>query len=323
MGNINSFNSRHFQLEKLSDGVYAAINADDGWAISNAGIIDLGDRTLVFDALLAPEAAADLRDAAESLTGRKVHTVINSHPHYDHVWGNQVYSSEVDIISTTQTRDLIATEGFEEVKAFREAAPKRLETVESQLMEAGDDIARTQLRYYIIYYQAIIATLPKLQIRLPNMVFDGALTFNGPKRSAKLMTYEGAHSGSDAILHLPDDGIVFMGDILFIDGHPYLPDGDPDKIQSILGVVRNLKAKTFVPGHGSVGKIEHLDMMDEYIDTLNALVREAIKQRATEEEIGKIAIPKEYQHWIFPSFFSANLQFLFKRQTTSGAELVK
>ena len=45
----NSFNSRHFRLESLADGVYAAIHAEDGWAICNAGIVDLGDRTMVFD----------------------------------------------------------------------------------------------------------------------------------------------------------------------------------------------------------------------------------------------------------------------------------
>ena len=47
---IVSFESRHFRLEQLADGVYACINADGGWAICNAGIIDLGNRTLVFDA---------------------------------------------------------------------------------------------------------------------------------------------------------------------------------------------------------------------------------------------------------------------------------
>ena len=62
--------SRHFRLEQLAEGVYAAIHIEGGGAIGNAGIVDLGDRTLVFDAFLAPQPAADLRTAAEALTGR-------------------------------------------------------------------------------------------------------------------------------------------------------------------------------------------------------------------------------------------------------------
>jgi len=323
MSDTNSFNSRHFRLEQLSAGVYAAINAVDGWAISNAGIIDLGDTTLVFDSFISPVAARDLREAAEKLTGRPIHAVINSHSHNDHIWGNQAFSSDVDIISTTKTRELIQSEGPAEVQYYHEVAQKRLEALEAQLAEAREETLRAHLRVYIVYFQAITATLPELQIRLPNLTFTGDLAFNGPKRSANLVSFEGGHSGSDAILYLPDDGIVFMADLLFIGGHPYLPDGDPDKIQQILAEIREFQAKIFVPGHGPVGQASHLNWMDEYIDTLNGLVREAIKNGTTKEEMDKILMPKEYQPLIFPSFFSANLQFLYQRQTILEAEHAK
>jgi cyclase len=46
--------SRHFTLEPLADGVWAAIHRVGGWAVGNAGIVDLGDATLLFDAFLTP-----------------------------------------------------------------------------------------------------------------------------------------------------------------------------------------------------------------------------------------------------------------------------
>jgi glyoxylase-like metal-dependent hydrolase (beta-lactamase superfamily II) len=314
LANIKSFSSRHFQLEQLADGVYAAINSEEGWAICNAGIIDLGDRTLLFDAFMTPEAAGDLRNAAESLFDRPVHGVINSHYHNDHIWGNQAFYSDVEIISSTRTRELIITEGPMEVQGFRDGAQTRLEALEAQFIEARDEFTRNNLRGFIIYFQAILATLPELQIRQPNLTFTGDLIFNGPKRSAKLITFEGGHCGSDAILHLPDDGIVFMSDLLFSGGHPYLADGDPHRVKLILAQVRELQARTFVPGHGPVGQTDHLDWMDEYINSLNTLVREAIKKGATEAEIDKIVMPGKYQHLIFPSFFTANLKFLYQQQ---------
>ena len=52
--------SPHFAVDSLAPGVWAVIHADSGSASANAGIIDLGDATVVFDAFMTPEAAIDL-----------------------------------------------------------------------------------------------------------------------------------------------------------------------------------------------------------------------------------------------------------------------
>jgi hypothetical protein len=64
--------SKHFKLEELAPGVWAAIHNDKyGHAICNAGIVDLGNNTVVLDPFITTEAARDLKKAAEHLTGRK------------------------------------------------------------------------------------------------------------------------------------------------------------------------------------------------------------------------------------------------------------
>jgi len=45
--------SKHFQIERLADGVYAAVASEQGYAICNAGIIDIGDRTILFDTFIS------------------------------------------------------------------------------------------------------------------------------------------------------------------------------------------------------------------------------------------------------------------------------
>ena len=62
--------SDHFELVQVAEGVHAAIARPGGAAFSNAGIVDLGDLTLVFDTFETPVAARDLKAAGESLTGR-------------------------------------------------------------------------------------------------------------------------------------------------------------------------------------------------------------------------------------------------------------
>ena len=70
--------SMHFELKEVAEGVYAAIGIPGGAAFSNAGIVDLGDQTMVFDTFQTPHAAQDLKDAAEALTGRTVSYVVIS-----------------------------------------------------------------------------------------------------------------------------------------------------------------------------------------------------------------------------------------------------
>ncbi len=64
------FESRHFTIEQIPNGVYAAIQRPGGWAI--AGIIDLGDFTLIYSTFMTVKAAEDLLEAATQLTGNPV-----------------------------------------------------------------------------------------------------------------------------------------------------------------------------------------------------------------------------------------------------------
>jgi glyoxylase-like metal-dependent hydrolase (beta-lactamase superfamily II) len=313
MKQVSSFSSHHFHLEQLAEGVYAAIHDQAGWAICNAGIIDLGDRTIVYDAFISPQAASDLNQAAERLTGRPVHSVINSHYHNDHIWGNQAFSSAVDIISTVKTRQLILSDGPGEIEWSRDTTPKSLEALEAQIAEERDAAKLDQLKVYLNYFQAMQAAMNILEIRLPNLTFTGDMTFEGSRRSARLIPFEGGHCMSDAILYLPSDGIVFMEDILFIDCHPYFPEGNPGIIQQILGQVRSLGANIYVPGHGPVGDPSHLDWLDKYINTLSSIVVDIISRGVPEEEIDKIAMPVEYKGMIFPKYFWVNLKYFYQR----------
>jgi glyoxylase-like metal-dependent hydrolase (beta-lactamase superfamily II) len=100
------YQSKHFTLEKIKEGIYAAIVTEYGGGIGNAGIIDLGDQTVIFDTFNTPQAARDLRKAAEDLIGNPVSYVVNSHWHGDHIRGNQSFE-DCKIISTVHTRELM------------------------------------------------------------------------------------------------------------------------------------------------------------------------------------------------------------------------
>ena len=307
--------SKHFRLQQLADGVYAAIHIDGGAAIGNAGIVDLGDRTLIYDTFIAPQAAVDLRTAAEALTGRPIDAVIDSHWHNDHIWGNQVFSTETDIVSSDETRRMIiATRGHGAFDAFMAEAEANLEATRAQFQAAKEEGQRRQLALWIDYHQSVVDTKRILQVRAPNLTFAERLAFHGTDRSAELITFAGGHTESDSVLFLPQEGIAFMSDLLFIGHHPYLGGGDPDRLRQILEKVSDLGPKLLVPGHGPIGVADSLTQMGQYVRTLDELAGKMVEDGEAEETIDAMAIPAPYDDWLFAAFFPVNMHFLYQRR---------
>ena len=315
--------SKHFRLQQLVEGVYAAIHREGGGAIGNAGIVDLGDRTLVYDTFIAPQPAEDLRAAAEALTGRPVDTVINSHWHSDHIWGNQVFGQDTDILSTEETRRLIIAArdhgGYQSEMASAEAD---LESTRARFQAAQDEGQRRELALWIDEYQSVVEAKPILQVRAPNLTFVQRLAFHGTKRSAELTDFAGGHTESDAVLFLPQEGIAFVSDLLFVECHPWLGGCDPDRLPGILDAISALAPKVLVPGHGPVGTADSLAQMKQYVSTLDGLARKMVEQGEAEERIDAMAIPEPYNDWLIASFFSGNMHSLYRHRLRQQGDVV-
>jgi glyoxylase-like metal-dependent hydrolase (beta-lactamase superfamily II) len=301
--------SRHFELQEIATGTYTAIAKEGGWAISNSGMFDLGHETLVFDTLLTPRAAKDLRLFAEYLFRRSPDIVINSHYHSDHIWGNQAFLPGAQFVSTDLTRELIVTEGAEELRYYNAHSAERLAQLQAVASADGQPQAG-----WLSYYEALNEELPHLQVCLPTITFDNRLQIHGTAGEAHLISFSGAHTGSDTLLYLPQQGVVFMSDLLFIGYHPYLADGNPYQWLKVLHEVRQIDADYFVPGHGPVGTRADLDRLIAYIEhcieTSHMMVREGM---GSDDYIELLTIPEEYAGWQMPDYYYANLRFLCRR----------
>jgi len=314
---------KHFRLQELADGVYAAIHIEGGTAIGNAGIVDLGGRTLVYDSLFTPQAGEDLRLAAEALFGRPVDAVINSHWHNDHIWGNQAFGADTDIVSSAETRRLIiATRGHGDFDQFMADAEANLEATRVAFQATADEGQRRQLALWVDYWQGVVAEKPILQVRAPNLTFVQRLAFHGTNRSAELLDFAGGHTESDAVLFLPQERIAFMSDLLFIGHQPYLGGGDPGRLLHILDEVSALAPKLLVPGHGPVGTADSLTQMGEYVHTLDRLARKMVQDGVAEATIDTMAVPEPYDDWLFAAFFPVNMHFLYQRHRREQGNLV-
>jgi len=307
--------SRHFKVETMGDGVYAVIHSPGGYAICNAGIVDLGEETLIFDTFLSPEAALDLSKIAIELTGNPVKYVINSHYHNDHIRGNQVFKPSATIISTMMTRNLISENEPKEIQAEQEYAPKRLAQLKEEYEAATDEEAKQFLLMWIGYFEAMVKSHPILKTTLPDVTFSESMVIHGSRREAQLITFNLGHTASDLILYLPDEKIVFTGDLLFIGMHPYLPDGQPTHLVQALLQLKSIDIEKILPGHGEVGTIQDIDAMIGYVNEMNALVERLLAQGVSAEELEDVQVPESFTSWKFPNFFQHNLKFMFNSHT--------
>ncbi len=305
--------SSNFILEPIGKGVWAAINNDHfGKSICNAGIVDLGDRLLIFDAFMNPAAAEELKAMAEDMTGKSVGLVINSHFHSDHVRGNQVFAGEATIISTNFTRQQIENVGPDDLAKEERNAPGLLQATKRRLTTASSS-EKEELSHWVGYYEGMMESARRLKVIVPNITFNDSLWINGSERSVKLLECKNGHTPSDIVMLIPDEGIVFMGDLLFIERHPWIADGNPKGWQESLKLLyEDPHYNKYIPGHGPVGNKESVRQLYGYLQ----FICEMADKATTDElraEVATSEIPAEFQHWMFGRFYQPNLQFLLQK----------
>ena len=315
MTQLTKIENEHFQIVQVQPGVFAAIHRHGGWAISNAGFIDLGEECLVFDTFMTSRAAEKLRAVINDLLGKPVRYIINSHYHNDHIWGNQAFEGSVDIVSSAETRNLILTEGKEEIAYYSQNAAVELEKQKKKLAETVDRVARRGLEMWVAYCEGLVACLPTFQLRVPNLVFQESMELHGSENHVILRNYKNAHTGSDTILWMPDRGVMFMSDLLFVKSHPFLAEGSPDALLSVLDEVAEMPVNSLVPGHGPVGGKEDVLLLRDYILSCQKTASELVEKRVPIEKITEQSIPEPFANWDLPNFYHINLRHLYQQMS--------
>jgi len=274
----------------------------DGFAMCNAGIVDLGDRTVVFDSMLSPMAGVDLARAAERTTGRPADLVVNSHWHGDHIWGNSAFA-ESHVVSTRRVRELIVRKSRTQWVNCRREFPKEL----ARLEEPDSPILPVDRPWVRGWYRGVIQTPASHRIRPPMVTFENELVLEGSRRSLHLISYGGGHSPSDVFGYLPDERVLFSGDLTMVNLHPSVGDGWPDVWERMLVRMQRLRVDQVVPGHGPVGPGTVLAEERRYLHDLQRTVADAIRRGDTLREVRSLPVPERYHAWRASLFFPDNL----------------
>ncbi len=292
-----------FSVHTLSPGVYAVIAKQMTGSIANSGIIDLGDRTLVFDTFMCVPAARDLQQAAIQLTGRPATYVVNSHPHPDHVHGNVAFGDDAVIIASEATRTDLLARGTRWLQQQREE------------ISAGLRMAQSQAPQMAGFLQRVLDGLPtEDQLRYPTLTYERTMTLHGSARSVELRALGAGHSPSDSILWLPAERIAFTADVIVSGGHLVMDDGDPHQWLHILGEIDALGAEQIVPGHGRVQTSTATIPARQYINDILDLAARAVQDGIAPE------MPEAFKALPYPQVFTKNMAALMQRLKVGGSK---
>jgi cyclase len=219
-------------VRALADGVYAYIQPDGSWNVSNAGIVTAPDTTIVIDTLASEPRNRLLLDQIKAVQHGPVQILVNTHAHPDHVNGNGLLNPPT-ILGRSGGR-----------KTLLNPAPRPTEP--------------------LIRFEPFGHTDP----RPPNITIEDPATIWAGDRKLRLIPMPAAHTAADLVVWLPDERILFAGDLVMYGWSTPFAAGEGSVQGSLdaLEKLRDLDPLVVVPGHGDVGDVGLIDGAIRYFE---------------------------------------------------------
>jgi cyclase len=254
------------EREELAPGVF--INT--AYRGCTPGFIHTDEGIILVDGPLIPKQAMDWRtQIEEQCPGVPFLYMINTDHHRGHALGNQ-YFMPVKVIAHERA--------YKEMSGYTENFKDRVRNSFKREPE-------------------IQAQLNNIVIVPPHLTFTNRAQLLYGGRQVELI-YVGGHTPATSIVWLPEEGVCFVGDILWVDQHPYMAQGNTLEWLRALELIRELGAEVLVPGHGPVCGPEATWRVGEYIDFMRTRVRDYYREGKNKNET-KSGLVTEMLDW-FP-----------------------
>jgi len=273
-----------FDIEKVADGIYAAIARGRALINSNSVIFENEKDLLIVDAHAAPSAVYSLvAQIRREVSPKPVRYVITTHLHGDHTQGlpgyRKLYPS-ADIVSSAKTRELLVELGPQRLKAAVDAIPASIENLRKRLDAARTAEEKAYFQEMIAQSRAFLEEMRNMPVELPNMTFDEHMTIHDKGHDLQLSFRGRGHTAGDIVVFCPQKKVIASGDLL----HGFFPtigDGYPRDWPATLRSMSELSFQQVIGGHGGVQHSpDRLPQLRAYFEEMLELVARA-KERGT------------------------------------------
>lgn len=233
------------ELRALAPDVYACLQEDRGLGTSNSGLINRGGGVVV-DTFWDLPHTRQMIELYSTVWRSPAARVVNTHHNGDHCWGNQLFP-QAEVIG----HRLCAQAFGKEQPAAMQAIHLLANHPDPMLAGLADAFAGWDFS--------------GIELRAPTTLFDDRLDLQLDGLRVELIYVGPAHTSGDAIVHIPEHRIAFVGDVLFRLCTPIGWDGTYAKWLEALDRIAALQPEQIVPGHGPVCGVEGLHELGAYL----------------------------------------------------------
>lgn len=254
-------------FEPVGEETWAWLQPNGELGESNAGLVASGEHVLLVDTLWDLQLTRRMLEEARGLVGAAPETVFNTHSDGDHVWGNQLLAG-ARIVSTETARRLMTLDTPAELRRLQRSGRLlgKLGSLPLPLLGTLDVGSLPRLPLREMGRELAPFDWSGVELALPTETFSGELGVAVGARTVELIEVGPAHTAGDAVAWVPDVGVCFAADILFIGCTPITWAGPIGGWLAAIDRVRALPASTYVPGHGPVCGAEEVGLLRGYLE---------------------------------------------------------
>ncbi len=290
-----------FRFNKVKEGVYHAVGTGALAVVGNSSIIVNDNDVVLVDDHVSPAAAAVLLDELKDITNKPVSTVINTHFHFDHAHGNQVFGPDVDIIGHEFTREMLL--GGKSVqmplyKNYRDGLPGQIEDLKKRIAAEPDAARKATLQTQLQVTENNRASQAELKPTPPNVTLQTRMTLHRGDREIQIRFIGRAHTAGDVVVYLPREKVVITGDMLTT-ALSNMSDAFVNEWPATLEELKKLDFDTVLPGHGDAFTDKaKIDYFQAYLRDVWTEVSRLKQQGVSAEEAAKRAdLTKHKDHF--------------------------
>ena len=242
-------------FEEVAPGVYFVTEAGPIFVQSNAMLVLSDEDALVVDSHVTPAAARALLASIAEVTDKPVTHLVNTHYHFDHAHGNQVFPEDVSIVGHEFTREMLMSDVLEQgtFKNFSNWIPDQIAEMKSNADAMNDGNEKEELMEQIAIQEAHYVALGETEPTPPNVTLTSRMTIHrtweGQDRPIEVLHLGRGHTGGDVVVLLPNERVVFTGDLVLAGG-AYIGDAYVDEWLDTLDRFEDLEFDLILPGHG-------------------------------------------------------------------------
>ena len=278
-----------FDIEKVTDGIYAALARPRTVINCNAVIFENASDLLILDSHSKPSSVAALvRQLRRHVSDKAVRYVVASHFHWDHSQGLPAYRRIVpraDIIASETTRRLIDAETLPRLKESFIQLGAQAEDYKKRAGSATNPKDQSAYRQMAREIDDYIREMKEFQPELPNLTLDRDLILHDKGHDLHIAFRGRGHTSGDVVVYCPQKKTIATGDLLH-GAFPFLADAYPLDWPRTLASVGQFELSNIIGGHGGVFRSrDRLGQMSGYIEEVTAAVAEGKRAGKSQSQL--------------------------------------